>query len=118
MPKDEKHKVAKKQLTDIAARQPTSERLYRRSIHAKSLAATAAGRQDLIEAEKTIAGDNSLQLDIVIRRVTRTERFEDTRQICVAHLMSRLHHDVQMTMFDSRDPIETKTRKPKFTSDS
>jgi len=98
-------------LSQIAQRQPTTDRLHRHAIHSKEM--RGSRETDLFDAEEIIAADKSMHIDVVIRRIGHTKRFEDTRQVCVTHLMTHLDSDVQMTMFDSRDPLETKTRKPK-----
>ena len=100
-------------LQKIGQRQPTRDRLNRHAIHANNLARTESGRLDLFEAEAIIAADPSLRLDVTIRRIAVRETFEDARQICVAHLVTHLDADVGSVTFDTRDYLETKTRKPK-----
>jgi len=107
---DPAHNLAMKRLAAIAQRQPTDDRLNRHAIHSSAMGGSR--EDDVIEAEQVIAADISLNLDIVVRRVTR-QGFEETRQICVAHLMTHLDADVQSVTFDTRDYLETKTRKPK-----
>jgi len=102
---------AMQELDRIAHHQPTTGSLRQHSIHAKEM--RGSREPDLFEAEAIIAADPSLRLDIVIRRVTARQPFEDARQICVAHLVTHLDPDVQVVTFDSRDYLETKTRKPK-----
>jgi len=101
------------ELDRIAHHQPTSGQLNRYAIHASQMWLTQVGQRELFEAETIIAADPSLHLDVAARRVTTHQAFEQARQICVAHLVTHMDADVQIVTFDTRDPIETKTRKPK-----
>jgi len=100
-------------LQSVSQRQPTSDRLHRHAIHANQMWLTEPGQRDLFEVEAIIAADPSLRLDVTVRQITARQAFEQTRQICVAHLVTHLHTDVKGVTFDTRDYLETKTRKPK-----